>query len=170
MMKIFTFFLFWIACFTLQAQKHTSPEFQQALQLIQQAREHAHDAAEQLGFYEGSADFNEIKYHLYESRIAMDSLLVYTQKTEYKVTDASYVAEDLKEADLQERAKSIKILLKVTSTKLLKVMKEIDLVFTNTPYNLDTYLYKPFQEFNQIQQQLLQIEQKLISAHKLQSH
>lgn len=159
-MKRFAIFIFLLLIVNLaQAQNKLTSQLKQVLDLIHQSQEHANQAADELGFYDGSADFSEIEYHLYESRIAMDSLLINLQKADYKTTDAFYTAQDQKQRDLQHQTSLIKSQLEETITDIKRVTKEIDLVFTNTPYNLDTYLNQSFQKFNNILKQLRQIEQ-----------
>lgn len=166
-MKRFAIFLFLLQFANLtQAQDKLTSQLKQALDLIQKSQEHANQAADELGFYDGAADFSEIEYHLYESRIAMDSLLINLQKAVYKTTDAFYTAQDQKQTNLQHKTSLIKSQLEETITDIKRVTKEIDLVFTNTPYNLDTYLNQSFQEFNNILKQLHQIGQDSKAAFK----
>ena len=166
MKQLISILLLLITSFQLMAQDKLTDELEQALQFTLKSREHANKAAEELGFYEGSADLEEIKYHLYESRIAMDSLLTNVQKAGYKGTDAFYSAKDLNLKGIQQNTQSIKQQLKETAADIKQVMKEIDLVFTNTPYNLGTYLYQTFQKFNHVQEQLQQVERDLKTTLK----
>lgn len=144
-----------------RAQPTLSQQIKQTQKLTGLALGYAQDAAEELGFYQGALDFEEVKTHLYQARIAMDSLSINLTRAGYVATDASYTAHDLKQEGLRQQIIRVKTTMDSTTIKLEKVKKQIDMVFTNPPYNLDTYLFQPFQQYDQIQNKLFQSYKKL---------
>ena len=161
--------LFFLLALTLniQAQNPLISEFEKALDLTDKAREHAQNTAQNLGFFNGAADLEEIKYHNFEVRSEMDSLYIYTIKAEYKATDIAYAASKLNQKFTQKQADSARELLNTATKSINESRNKLDLIFDELSLeNVDIQSNQAIEYFNMANRQLKQAERELKAALK----
>jgi hypothetical protein len=161
MMKNVAFLIFILSIsMNTGAQDQLATDVEQALLFTEKASSFSDQANDHLGFYTGSADFQEMRHHFFDARVAIDSMYFNIRRAGYKTADAAYEAGKSQNKNIRAQAMQIQGRLKTASLTLEVVMKKIDFLFgtpdASGPYNLDSYVNQIFEDFGKTQKQLQQ--------------